>query len=315
MVSAHNKNVKRPKHSQEGVTGRFRYFLGKTFVNIRQNLLLHSLATGTITLALLIIALFLMVYVNVERTADDWSTKVEVTVYFDREPVPLQLAAIKRSIMELPGAAKVTFISKDEAAKRFRGRLKGQESLLEGVTADILPASLEIGLKREYRTDEAIQGFVGRLRKVSGIGEIQYGDDWVRKFNAFMNFLRLVGMLLGVFLLLAVSFIVSNTIKLTIFARRDELEILSLVGATRFFIKAPFLLEGIIQGVTGAVLAILFLGGIYLGLLQNAENFLALSPASGITFLPPEYLAGLIILGVIIGFMGSLTSLKRFITL
>ncbi len=314
-MSAHNKNAKRPKHSQEGISGRFRYFLGKTFVNIRQNLLLHSLATGTITLALLIIALFLLVYVNVERTADDWSTKVEVTVYFDREPVPLQLAGIKKSIMDIPGSAKVTFIGKDEAAKRFRGRLKGQESLLEGVTADILPASLEIGLKRDYRTDEAIQGFVGRLRKVPGIGEIQYGDDWVRKFNAFMNFLRLVGLLLGVFLVLAVSFIVSNTIKLTIFARRDELEILSLVGATRFFIKAPFLLEGIVQGVTGAVLAILFLGGIYLGLLQNAENFLALSPASGIAFLPPEYLAGLVILGIIIGFFGSLTSLKRFITL
>lgn len=315
MVSAHNKNAKRPKHSQVGVSGRFRYFLGKTFVNIRQNLLLHSLATGTITLALLIIALFLLVYVNVERTADDWSTKVEVTVYFDREPVPLQLAAIKKSVMEIPGSAKVTFIGKDEAAKRFRGRLKGQESLLEGVTADILPASLEIGLKRDYRTDEAIQGFVGRLRKVPGIGEIQYGDDWVRKFNAFMNFMRLVGLLLGVFLVLAVSFIVSNTIKLTIFARRDELEILSLVGATRFFIKAPFLLEGIIQGVTGAVLSILLLGGIYLGLLQNAENFLALSPASSIAFLPPEYLAGLVILGITIGFFGSLTSLKRFITL
>ncbi len=315
MASVLNKNAKRPKYSQEGVGGRLRYFLGKTFVNIRQNLLLHSLATGTITLALLIIALFLLVYVNVERTADDWSTKVEVTVYFDREPVPLQLAAIKKSIMEIPGTAKVTFIGKDEAAKRFKGRLKGQESLLEGVTADILPSSLEIGLKREYRTEEAIQGVVGRLRKIPGIGEIQYVDEWVRKFNAFMNFLRLVGLLLGLFLVLAVSFIVSNTIKLTIFARRDELEILSLVGATRFFIKAPFLLEGIVQGVTGALLAILFLGGIYLALLRNAENFLALSPASGIGFLPPEYLAGLVILGVIIGFVGSLTSLKRFITL
>jgi cell division transport system permease protein len=315
MVSKHNNHAKRPKRSQEGFWGRLVYFWGKAFVNIRQNLLLHSLATGTITLALLIIALFLLVYVNVEKTADDWSTKVEVTVYFEREPVPLQLAAIKKSIMDIPGAAKVTYVGKDEAAKRFRARLKGQESLLEGVAADLLPASLEIGLKREYRVDEAIQGFVGRLRKIPGIGEIQYGDDWVKKFNAFMTFLRLVGLLLGGFLLLAVSFIVSNTIKLTIFARRDELEILSLVGATRFFIKAPFLLEGIVQGVTAALLAMLLLGGIYLAFLHNAENFLALSPATGITFLPPEYLAGLLALGIIIGFMGSLVSLKRFITL
>lgn len=315
MASPRNKHAKRPKHSQEGFWGRFTYFLAKTFVNIRQNLLLHSLATGTITLALLIIALFLLVYVNVEKTADDWSTKVEVTVYFDREPVPLQLAAIKKSIMDIPGAARVTYVRKDEAAKRFRARLRGQESLLEGVAADLLPASLEIGLKREYRGNDAIQGFVGRLRKISGIGEIQYGDDWVRKFDTFMTFLRLIGMLLGGFLLLAVSFIVSNTIKLTIFARRDELEILSLVGATRFFIKAPFLLEGIVQGVTAAVLAILLLGGIYLAFLHNAENFMVLSPAAGISFLPPEYLAGLLALGIIIGFMGSLVSLKRFITL
>lgn len=129
-----------------------------------------------------------------------------------------------------------------------------------------------------------------------------------------MNFIRLVGALLGGFLLLAVMFIVSNTIKLTIYARKDELEVLGLVGATRFFIKAPFLIEGILHGAAGAILAIITLTACYYGFLHNAGNFLSFNPAdTGMSFLPTAYLAGLFLGGVVLGFMGSLTSLKRFI--
>ena len=128
--------------------------------------------------------------------------------------------------------------------------------------------------------------------------------------------MRMLGALLGSFLVVAVLFIVSNTIKLTIYARRDELEVMSLVGATRFFIKAPFLIEGIIQGGAGALIAIGLLLGLYEGFLYNAGSFLTFNPTtSGLAFLPLEYVAGILLAGIVLGFIGSFSSLKRFISI
>jgi cell division transport system permease protein len=130
-----------------------------------------------------------------------------------------------------------------------------------------------------------------------------------------MNFMRIMGAFLGGFLLLAVVFIVSNTIKLTIYARKDEIEVLNLVGATRMFIKAPFLIEGILQGAAGSSLALAVLSLCYFTFLHEAGNFLAFNPGTaGISFLPPEYLMALFCGGVLLGFVGSLVSLKRFVS-
>lgn len=311
---ARSKSTSRPRLADEGLLGRFSYFLVRVLRNIRQNILLNVLTVGTITLALLIIGLFLLVFVNLEGAAASWSEKVQVTAYFDKELTPTEQLQLKARVLTIPGAARVAYVSKEEAAKRFRTRLKGQESLLEGVTPDILPASLEIVLKRGFRSSEGVEGFVGQLKKVTGVTDVQYGEEWVKRFNAFMNFLRFVGALLGAFLVLAVVFIVSNTIKLTIYARQDELEVLALVGATRLFIKMPFLLEGILQGAAGALLSLVILAAVFFGFLHNAGTFTSFNLASaGLVFLPATYLAGMVGGGILLGFLGSLTSLKRFI--
>jgi len=138
----------------------------------------------------------------------------------------------------------------------------------------------------------------------------------VRKFLLFFQFVRILGSLIALFLLLSVIFIVSNTIRLTIFARKDELEILALVGATPFFIKAPFLIEGMLQGALGSLLAVSLLSASYFTILSNAGNFLTFNPAdAGLVFLPVSYIAALVFGGVLIGFIGSLASLKKFITI
>lgn len=305
---------KRPNLSGEGFSGRTRYYCSRALVNIRQNVFVNVVTIGTITLALLIVSLFLLVFVNLENAAQSWSEKVQVTVYFDRELSGQEQSAFRGKVLALSGASRVNYVSREEALKRFRERLRGQETLLDGVRPEILPTSLEISLKSSNRDNEGVETFVRALKKVPGITEVQYGEEWVRRFNTFLNFLRLVGALLGSFLVVAVIFIVSNTIKLTIYARRDELEVMSLVGATRFFIKAPFLIEGIIQGGSGALLAMALLFGLYETFLYNAGNFLTFDPAaSGLSFLPPEYLGALLLAGIVLGFLGSLTSLKRFI--
>lgn len=210
----------------------------------------------------------------------------------------------------------MVYVSREEAFKRFSSRLKGQETLLEGVRPEILPTSFDISLKKAFRDAGNVEMFVASLKNIAGVSEVQYGEEWVKRFNTFVNVMRLIGALLGAFLLIAVIFIISNTIRLTVYSRRDELELMSLVGATRFFIKAPFLLEGIIQGVIGAFFAIAMLFGLYELFLHNAGNFLVFNPtASGMVFLPPEYIAGILFSSVLLGFVGSLASLKRFINI
>jgi cell division transport system permease protein len=304
----------RPVLSQEGFWGRFCYFFARALANLRQNVFVSVVTVGTITLALLIASLFLLVYVNLEGMAQGWSDKVQITAYFDREPTPLAVAALKGRVKALPGTSKLVFVTKVEAEARLRSRLKGQESLLEGISSEVLPASLEIGLDRGHRDSAAVAAYVGALKRIPGVTEVQYGEEWVQRFNTFMNFFRLMGALLGGFLAVAVLFIVSNTIKLTIYARKDELELLGLVGATRFFIKAPFLIEGVLQGALGAALALVALCGCYYAFLHNAGNFLGVNPAgAGLSFLPAGHLAAVLLGGILLGFIGSLTSLRRFI--
>jgi len=296
--------------------GRSGYFFNRAWINIRQNVFVNVVTVGTIALALLIVSLFLLVFVNMESAAENWSERVQVTVYFDHDLTPPEQATFRNRIEALPGFSRISYVSRDEALKRFKDRLRGQETLLEGVRPEVLPTSLEITLKRSSRDTLSVEKFVTSLKRIPGISEVQYGEEWVRRFNLFLNFMRLLGALLGAFLVVAVIFIVSNTIKLTIYARRDELEVMSLVGATRFFIKAPYLVEGVIQGGAGAVLAIAALFGLYELFMYNADSFLTFNPVtSGLSFLPPEYLGALLLSGVVLGFVGSLTSLKRFITI
>lgn len=305
---------KRAPLTGEGFGGRLGYFFRRALLNLRQNIFVNVVTIGTITLALLIVALFLLVFVNLENAVGNWSERVQVTVYFDRDMDAREQVELRTKIVAIPGADRVTYVSRDEALKRFKSRLRGQETLLEGVRPEILPTSFEITLKRSSRDTQEVEAFVTVLKRIPGISEVQYGEEWVKRFNAFLNFMRLLGALLGSFLLIAVVFIVSNTIKLTIYARRDELEVMALVGATRLFIKAPFLIEGIVQGCAGSLFAIGMLLGLYEGFLHNAGSFLTFNPAaSGLSFLPLEYVGGLFAAGIALGFIGSLTSLKRFV--
>ncbi len=309
------KTFKRPTRSGDGFGGRAGFFVARAVTNIRQNAFVNVVTIGTITLALLIVSLFLLVFVNLESAAENWSERVQVTVYFDKDLTGPDQAAFREKISALSGVSRVSYVTRDEALKRFKSRLRGQETLLEGVRPEVLPTSFEIALKRSHRDTASVENFVTSLKRIPGILEVQYGEEWVRRFNSFLNFMRLLGALLGGFLVVAVVFIVSNTIKLTIYSRRDEFEVMSLVGATRFFIKAPFLLEGLMQGMAGSVISIVLLFGLYEGFLQNAGSFLTFNPtASGLRFLPIEYIAGLLLAGAVLGFIGSLTSLKRFIT-
>ena len=148
------------------------------------------------------------------------------------------------------------------------------------------------------------------------LDDLRYGQKWLERFTSFVQMLRFVGIVLGGFLLLAALFIVSNTIKLTLYARRDELEIMALVGATMRFIKVPFMLEGAIQGFLGGLLSLLFLALSFSFIIARSLNSFWLTPADfELLFLSFSQQLTLVLSGVLLGTLGSLSSLRRFVRL
>jgi len=186
--------------------------------------------------------------------------------------------------------------------------------MLKGLPRNPLPASLEIRLKPEYRNSFGVSGLVEKLRGAKEIADLQYGSEWVERFSAFMVLFQVLGLGLGGLLLLTAIFVISNTIRLNIFARREEIEIMRLVGATGIFIRAPFYIEGILQGLLGACLALaillvffqLFLTKVYEPLTYLLGNF-------PLQFLTSRQAAELALGGLALGLLGTQVSVGRYL--
>lgn len=290
------------------------YMVRRALRNMRQSPMLCAAAVGTMTVSLLLVAFFALIVLNVQRLTTEWSREIQVLVYLDQVPEERQLQSWIGDLRQRPEVEGVAFVSRREAFERFRQRLQQDADLLDGLDPEFLPASLEISLVEEHRSQAGVEALVGALKKNPDFGDLRYGQDWLERFESFLRLLKVAGAFLGAFLLFAALFIVANTIKLTLYARRDELEVMALVGATPLFIKAPFLLEGALQGALGGALA---LGSAYLvfhlSLQEGLQAILLTSGLAGITFLPLSWQLLLLAAGVFLGTFGSLLALRRLV--
>jgi len=296
------------------VLDRLPYFLRRTLRNMRQSPFLTLATVATVTVALAILGFFGILVVNVQALTLHWSKDVQVVAYLDQLPPQDELNRWMTRIRGLEEVSGVNFVSREEAFDRFQDRLGTHADLLTGIDPEILPASLEIELKPQYRSQGSVQQVVETLRKNHPPFDLRYGQDWLERFESFVAILKLVGFILGGFLLFAALFIVSNTIRLTMYARREELEIMALVGATRRFIKLPFIIEGAFQGAAGGVLALALVYLTFALFLREGLRAVLLTPGEyDIAFLPGDYQLALIGMGLTLGLFGSLVSLRRFV--
>jgi cell division transport system permease protein len=296
------------------VLDKVRYFILRALRNMRQWPFLCTASILTMAVALATVATFFLVVVNVEQLALRWTKEIQIVAYLEK-PLPVRdVASLTKKLKAIPEVESTRYVSPDEAMKRFRKHLGEDASLLEGVGRDLLPASFELGLKSEFRNQQGINTVIEQLENILDVDDLRYGQKWLERFNSFARMLRFVGIILGGFLLFAALFIVSNTIKLTLYARRDELEIMALVGATMRFIKIPFMLEGAIQGFLGGVLSLAFLGLSFIFILSRSLESFWLAPTDfELLFLTPFQQIMLVLSGVLLGVMGSLSSLRRFV--
>ncbi|NLY90605.1 MAG: ABC transporter permease [Firmicutes bacterium] len=283
----------------------FFFFLREALKGLVRNRLMTLTAMGIITIGLFLFGMFFLITANFRYfTTLAWE-EVEIRVFL--EPAARNPEAVGHKLAALPGVAKVTFISKAEGAAALE-RMLGQKNLfLSGENP--LPDAYTLKL-----TETADPKEVTRLASdIPGVEEVVFGRDFVEFLQMINHFTLVVGLIFLILTALAVLYIVANTIQLTVYARRKEIEIMKLVGATDSFVRWPFLLEGVILGLLGAGLAVFLLTEAYAFLVQRLGLYRRFLPLRADQELKVQLMIVLFVMGLFFGSFGSRISLKRYL--
>jgi cell division transport system permease protein len=293
---------------------RFRYIFEDALVNIRRSGWGGVASIGTMAVSFVIVGIFLIITGNLGALVAEWKEQFQVTVFLEDGISGEQLALVRKRIQSERAVKAVTYTSKAEALQQFKRELQGKESLLEGLGENPIPASLQLRVHEAYQTPEALRQLTSSLSRLEGVEDVMYGQEWVDRLSSVIRLLRLLGLSVGLALGLASLLIVSNTIRLAVYARSEEIEVMRLVGATRLHIRAPFLLEGMIQGLLGAGLALLLLFGAYRATLWQLQVTPGQIFGMGVgSFLDPQWALLMVVAGAGVGAFGSLISVGRFL--
>ncbi len=281
--------------------------------NMSSNPYLHLASTGTMAFSLLVIGAFTVLYVNINHLLGSWQLNVRIVAFVKDELPEAGTKRVQDSIAGLYGVEQARFVSKDEAMGRLRGQLKHRLSLLDGLRKNPLPASFEIRLSQTWQNWEHVEPLAKQIEAFPEIEDVEYCKSWLHQFSAFITFFRLASLVVGGLVFAAAIFVSANTIRLALYARRDELDIMRLVGATDSFIKAPYYIQNIVEGVLGGIIATVLLFVTY-------KLFAAKIQAPGvfwgpvqIHFLSLKGTAALLLAGIVMGWFGSYLSLRKFL--
>jgi len=276
---------------------------------IRTGSTTSSLAVLTIAIVLVLIGSAALLVRNMSGLLDEFGEDLQLTAYLEKSLAEDELRLLATTVGGAPGVERVEVVTREQALERFE-RLAGGAELLAGLEENPLPASLEIHLRPEARTAEAIGILESSLDGLPGIDEIAHGQEWIEGYARALALIRGIATGIGLVLGLAALLIVANTIRLALYARRDELEILALVGASRTFVRVPFLLEGSLQGLLGGLIALLLIFGAYELLLPQIRYGLELVLGRAeLRFFNSAEAIRLVASGAGLGLLGSLTAL------
>lgn len=293
---------------------RLRYIFEDALINIRRSGWGGLASIGTMAVSFVIVGIFLIITGNLGSLVAEWKEQFQVTVFLEDGITGEQLALLRKRIQSERAVKGTTYISKAEALQQFKRELQGKESLLEGLGENPIPASLQLRVHEPYQTPEALKQLTASLSRVEGVEDVMYGQEWVDRLSAVIRLLRLLGLGVGLALGLASLLIVSNTIRLAVYARAEEIEVMRLVGASRLHVRAPFLLEGMIQGTLSAGLALLLLYGAYRATLWQLQVTPGQIFGMGVgSFLELRWAVLMVVSGAGVGAFGSLISVGRFL--
>jgi len=283
--------------------------LANAFRGVRQARTTSLLAVLTIAVVLVLVGSATLLVENMVGILDEFGQELQLTAYLDDSLTDADLAPLAERVAAAPGVERVEVVTKDRALERFE-RIAGGAELLVGLEENPLPASLEIFLLPEARNAEAMEILRESLDGLPGIDDLALGQEWIEGYARAVSLVRGGAFGIAIVLGMAALLIVANTIRLAFYARRDELDILSLVGASRTFVRVPFLLEGLLQGLLGGLLALAIVYGAYELLLPQMRLGLELVVGRAeLRFFTNSESLRLVASGAGLGLLGSITAL------
>lgn len=288
----------------------FRRLWIETISSLKRNRVMSLASVGTVAVALLVLGSFMVFAGNVDHMVKDLEGQVEITAYFDEEASDLQVTEGTVLAAETNNVGEVMFICQEEALVMLHEQFGEDSDLLEAVEgANPLRHSMQIKLVNQEKIEETAQ----EIKNIDGIAEVQYKSEVVERLLGFTRMIRTFGMAVALFLVFLTVFMISNTIKLTVFARRREIGIMKLVGAGDWFIRGPFVLEGMILGLGGALISILIIYFGYPALVRSLTQTLPFLPLVEGDGFVEEICRVLLGAGVVIGALGSFISIRRYL--
>ncbi len=287
------------------------YYINESFRGLKANSLVNLLAVGTITMAILIVGFFLLVFFNLRGSMNEMGSRLEISIYLKDGVTDQEKEFLLARLKAEPVVKRVAYLSRENALALFRKELKGQEALLEGLGENPLPASFEVGLDLRSGGVEKIEALAGKFAALPGVEDVSYGKLGAETLAFLFSFVTYGGAVLALLLGVSVVFIISNSVRLALYSRGQEIELMQWIGATRGFIRGPFLFEGMMIAMLGSGLGIGILAAIFYSLPREAVVFL--SRPYGLEFLPPPAILVLIAGGGLLGLVGASVSVGKFL--
>ncbi len=286
--------------------------LKRALQDIRQNLLLNAVTISTIALSILIVSAAVLFFLNTTDILESWRRGIRIMVYLDDELDKAQRQAIENRITTIYGVQAAEFISKETALDRLRAQMRRQSSILDGLERNPLPDAFEVRMIPTARTWEKAEDVAGKLEALAGVADVEYGQRWVERFVTLFNLFRLTSYAMGGLFFIASVFIVGNTVRLILYSRRQEVEIMRLVGATERFILAPFYFQSMIQGALGGISGLVALLMMFM-LIQSKIQAVSVTGLVTLQFLSPSLLAAIVAASTLVGWLGCHLSLKQYL--
>jgi cell division transport system permease protein len=293
---------------------RFLYFsFSEGFASLWRSRLLNLLSIGTIMFAMFVLGAFIFLGMNLRKITIDWQEQIQFNVFLKDGIHEEDLGKIRTLLEESFFVDEALFISKEEAKRRFAKDFAGYNQVVASLDENPFPASFQVSLLRGIGKDSFTK-LAEDLNRLPGIEDLYYDEEIFQRLDFFARLIGLAGWFFGGIMVFVSVFSISNVLKLTFFVRREEVDIMKLVGASRAYIRGPFIVEGLLQGLLGSLMGLML---VYLGywildsyLTSNSNFFLG---NLDLVFIPTSWLASLVVVGGISGLLGSVFSLNQFL--
>jgi cell division transport system permease protein len=285
-----------------------RYFIVEASASLWRGRKAAILSVLTITGGLFVLGFFLALNTNLQRVVGRWTESAELSVYLKDDATAGQLQVVDELVSQSGLAARREYVPKEQAATRFKQDFPDLAGAADRMDSNPFPASFEVRLKPEvWEAGAAVDNLASTLARVQGVADVRYDRRWLTRLNAIVRFLRALGLAIVVLLAVASALTVANVVRLAASAREDEIEIMELVGAPLSFVRGPFVVEGILQGGAGALLAMILLWFLFATANARYGEVVAQTIGLGaITFLPLSSSLVVIGGGMLLGCIGGL---------